>query len=212
MAKPSMSKALALSCAAVLPTACAPDAPTASEFGNSHAHDAMAASLSPSDIARTLNELRANTSSWHNRAKAEETGYVVDVGCTDERTEGLPASLARGMGYHTLNPTLVDDRTALLEPELLVYSRNPANGKLQLVGFDYFIPGAAYPGPDSPQFPGQPPLLEGLGTPLMWNEAHDGWIAHIWPWRHNPDGIFDNFNPTVPLCTCLVTPNQPLCT
>jgi hypothetical protein len=204
--------AFGLACMALFAGACAQDSPSTPEFARSHAHDAFAASLSPSEIAQALKDLRARSAPWHNEAKAEAAGYVVDVGCTDERTEGLPASIARGMGYHTVNPDLIDDRSTLLDPELLVYSLNHASQKLELAGFDYFIPGAFYPGPDSPQYPGEPPILEGLGTPLLWNDAHDGWIGHVWPWRHNPDGMFQNFNPTVPLCTCLITPDQPLCT
>jgi hypothetical protein len=46
----------------------------------------------------------------------------------------------------------------------------------------------------------------------MWNDAHDGWIAHIWLWQKNPDGIFDNFNPEIQLCECEIRPDAPLCT
>jgi hypothetical protein len=116
------------------------------------------------------------------------------------------------MGYHTLDPSLVDGESHLLDPELLVYGRDRPGGPLKLAGFDYFIPGSFYPSPSSPDYPGTPPLLQGLGTPLMWNDAHDGWIAHIWLWKKNPDGIFDNFHPEILLCECEVSPTTPLCT
>lgn len=175
-------------------------------------HGDFAASLSPSEIAQALNGLRARTASWHNPDKAEAAGYTLPVGCTDERTEGLSALTARGMGFHTLNPGLIDAEAHLLDPELIVYALEPASGRMKLAGFDYFIPGAFYPGPASVDYPGQPPILEGLGTPLLWNDAHAGWIAHIWPWLHNPDGMFQNFNPNVALCECEINPTAPLCT
>ena len=175
-------------------------------------HGEMAAGLSPSEIAQSLDALRSRTASWHNPDKAVAAGYTLPVGCTDERTEGLSEPVARGMGFHTLKPTLIDGRTQLLDPELIVYALEPASGKLKLAGFDYFIPGAFYPGPASVDYPGQPPVLEGLGTPLLWNDAHAGWIAHIWPWLHNPDGMFDNFNSNVALCECEISPTTPLCT
>ena len=45
----------------------------------------------------------------------------------------------------------------------------------------------------------------------MWNDAYDGWIAHIWLWWKNPDGIFDTFNPHILICECEVRPRAPLC-
>ena len=175
-------------------------------------HVPMSPALPRSTIAHLLEQLRTKSAPWHSEKHAEEAGYTLPVGCTDERTEGLSAAGARGMGYHTLNPSLMDGETRLLDPELLVYGRDRPGAPLKLAGFDYFIPGAFYPGPRSAGYPGTPPLLQGLGTPLMWNDAHAGWIAHIWLWRKNPDGIFDNFNPNILICECEVRPNAPLCT
>ena len=177
-----------------------------------HAHGATGATVSPALAAQVLQGLRARSAPWHSEKHAAEAGYTTPVGCTDERTEGLSSSDARGMGYHTLNPSLIDGEARLLDPELLVYGRDRTDGKLKFAGFDYFIPGAFYPGPTSPGYPGTPPLLQGLGTPLMWNDAHDGWIAHIWLWQKNPDGLFENFNPDILVCECEITPDVPLCT
>ena len=186
--------------------------PPAGLDARAHAHGGMGANLSSSQIERALQPLRVKSAPWHSAKQAEEAGYTVPVGCSDERTEGLPASAARGMGYHTLNPALLDGEARLLDPELIVYGRRRPGGPLEYAGFDYFIPGSFYPSPTSPGYPGTPPILQGLGTPLMWNDAHDGWIAHIWLWRKNPDGIFENFNPEILLCECEVTPDAPLCT
>ena len=55
-------------------------------------------------------------------------------------------------------------------------------------------------------------LLERLHQAERRSNAHDGWIAHIWLWKKNPDGIFDNFHPEILLCECEVSPTTPLCT
>lgn len=208
-----LARGLFLLCASLAFAACATDSPVPSEAtAAATPGSTVEASQSPSVVNKALAALRARTASWHNRDKAEDAGYTVDVGCSDERTEGLSASEARGMGYHTLNAALIDDRATLLEPELIVYSLDASSGKFRMAGFDYFIPAGFYPGPDAQDYPGQPPVLEGLGTPLTFNVAHNGWVAHIWPWMHNADGMFENFNPAVPLCECQIDPTAPLCT
>jgi hypothetical protein len=190
---------------------CTTDNPIPSE-ATAPGAGAPTAAAARAEVNQALAALRKQTAGWHNRAKAEDAGYTVDVGCSDERTEGLSVSEARGMGYHTLNPALLDDRTTLLEPELIVYSLDAASGKLRIAAFDYFIPADFYPAPDAANYPGQPPVLEGLGTPLRFFPAHNGWVAHIWPWMHNADGMFENFNPAMPLCECEINPGAPLCT
>ncbi len=211
MSSTTLTRGLAAVCAFLAVAACATDTPVPTESAASQ-DAAPATSQSSAAINQALASLRARTAGWHNRDKAEEAGYTVDVGCSDERTEGLLAEDARGMGYHTLNLSLLDDRTTLLEPELIVYSRSASSGKMRMAAFDYFIPAAFYPAPDQPGYPGQPPVIEGIGIPLSFNPAHNGWIAHIWPWMHNADGMFENFNPDVPLCECQVDPTAPLCT
>ncbi len=74
--------------------------------------------LSPAQDNQALAALRARSASWHNRAMAEADGYTADVGCSDERTEAVSASQARGMGYHTANmDLLLDDHTSLVGPD-----------------------------------------------------------------------------------------------
>ncbi len=205
MSPSAHARHLAAVCTLLAFAGCTADDPTPSEVAAPSA-SALAGSISPASVDQALAALRSRTASWHNRATAEADGYTVDVGCSDERTEGLTASQARGMGYHTLNPTLLDDHASLLEPELIVYDSNPASGHARMVAFDYFIPATAL-SKDAPA-----PSVEGIGAPMTFNDAHDGWIAHIWVWKHNKDGMFDNFNPDVPLCECEISPETNVCT
>ena len=208
----SLTRTLTIGGSWLLVVGCGAEPPAAAVAAASVRHEAMTPTLPRSTVAQLLDELRAKSAPWHSEKHAEEAGYTLPVGCSDERTEGIAASAARGMGYHTLNPALMDGETRLLDPELLVFGRDRPGGPLKLAGFDYFIPGTFYPGPTSAAYPGTPPLLQGLGMPLMWNNAHNGWIAHIWLWRKNPDGIFDNFNPEILICECQIRPDAPLCT
>ena len=63
----------------------------------------------------------------------------------------------------------------------------------RLVGFDYFQPD---PTPENSMQPD--PIL---GTEFVYNPGFDGWMAHIYLWSDNPEGMFENWNAKVPLCT-----------
>jgi hypothetical protein len=88
---------------------------------------------------------------------------------------------------HWLNPALVDHKTELLRPELVMYEPQP-DGSMVLVGVDYIIPFSEWRSP-------QPPVL--LGVPFMRNEPLEVWALHIWTERENPDGLFAAWNPRV---------------
>jgi hypothetical protein len=162
------------------------------------------------NINAQLAELRQKTAKWHDIDAAVADGYDLNIGCVDERVAGLPASEARGMGYHVtpsdaFGPTGIIGNArpdGLLNPELLVYAPAQNDADLppesrvrasRLVGFDYFVPGS--PTDD-------PPTM--FGDPYRWSEAFGGWMFHIYAWGHNPDGITTDWNPAVRLCTDLV--------
>lgn len=190
--------------------ACAADQPTRNEVGGAHRHAPAVSTLSPAEVAQALDALRSLTAEWHNAAKAEAAGYRTVVGCVDERVvQGVSAANARGMGFHIANAELLDDRAALREPEFVVYDHDPSRGPARLVAFDYFIPvSTVWPAPENG---GSPPSLPELGLPYTWSPAHNGWMFHVWAWENNPDGMFDNFNPKVPLCDCELNPQTGAC-
>ena len=153
-----------------------------------------------SEMNKLIAELRQFSATFHNVDKAKAAGYTVNIGCIDETIEGLSADDARGMGYHVTRgdvDIVGDGRVDAFEPEFLVYSKHPTSGKLQLAAFDYFVPGATWTASDPPEV---------LGMPLHWHDLFQGWVLHIWHWKDNPDGMFDNYNPRVPLCDALLVP------
>jgi hypothetical protein len=68
------------------------------------------------------------------------------------------------------------------------------NGRMRLVGVEYVVPFAAWIDP-------QPPVLH--GQEFHPNETFGLWTLHVWMFKHNPDGMFADWNPTV---TCAWAP------
>lgn len=192
--------------------ACDGDMPTAASSKADHDHDGTSLEVmiqdeSRPDVRAQLVELRKLSARFHNIEGALAAGYDFNIGCIDETLAGLDPSEARGMGYHvTMGGTdLVGDPAVnLLEPEFLVYAPSNDDANLppdervraaKLVGFDYFVPG----GPLGENDPNPPTLF---GDAFNWSPQFGGWMRHIYLWNGgNPDGLYEDFNPRVNLCT-----------
>jgi hypothetical protein len=94
------------------------------------------------------------------------------------------------MGYHLIDLASLDTELDPLHPEALVYAPGP-NGQLQLGAVEYVVPAAMWDATGN----AEPPTM--LGQSLHLNGAGDLYILHAWIWRHNPSGIFEDWNPTV---------------
>ena len=146
----------------------------------SHGRSATDRATTPGE-RQAAARVRAATARFADVAVAKAAGYDVQF------PAGCASSPDGAQGYHYINQTLVDARTELLEPELLMYEPQP-DGTLELVGVDYVIPFAAWKG-------ARPPVL--LGREFMRNEPLEVWALHIWAPRDNPKGLFAPWNPTV---------------
>lgn len=193
--------------------ACDGETPTAVTSAADHDHegtslDVMIRDESRPEVRGQLVELRKLSARFHNIDGAVAAGYDFNIGCIDETIAGLDPSEARGMGYHVTKSgtDLVGDPSVdLLEPEFLVYgpANNDANlpadqrvRAAKLVGFDYFVPGDPILGENDPN----PPTL--FGDEFNWSPQFGGWMRHIYLWNGgNPDGLYEDFNPRVNLCT-----------
>jgi hypothetical protein len=94
------------------------------------------------------------------------------------------------MGYHLIDAAHLDLSLDPLHPEALVYAPGP-NGQLQLGAVEYVVPAAAWDAAGNTELP----MV--LGQRLHLNEALGVYILHAWVWQHNPNGIFEDWNPTV---------------
>lgn len=163
--------------------------------GASHQHTATVVGsrgiepLSADENAQ-LNELRRFVAPFHNFDNAVAHGYSVPAPgpgvCISHPTRG-------GMGFHYTHAQrdlINDGRVNLLEPEFLVYAPKP-NGGVKFAALDYFVPYNTWTAPE-------PPSL--LGRPFAREDDFQAYVMHIWLFWHNPAGMFENYNPEVPLC------------
>lgn len=130
---------------------------------------------------RTLANVRSATAKFHDVDKAE--GYI-------QVSDFVP-----GMGYHYVNPGLMDDEIVPTEPEALVYVDNPVHAdKRKLVAAEYIIPDPKKEITHSDlnnKFPGVD------GDIWHYEDAVSGWTLHAWIWYPNPEGVFHGTNPRV---------------
>lgn len=125
-----------------------------------------------------LAAVRGATAPFHNFGKAAAAGWDTPVtGCDEQLPDGA-------QGIHYANVALIDGAVSLLEPEILQYEPE-ASGRLRLVGVEYIVP-LDFDEPD--------PLF---GHHFHANEAAGVWALHVWIWRHNPSGMFADWNPKV---------------
>lgn len=177
----------------------APAAPTV-DYALYSAHDVIAVGRHDYDARNAgledeLAELREVTARFHRVEEAVAAGYELGwvngsgiriiTGCVSHPTEGA-------MGYHYFNQDLVDDLAVdRLEPEVLVYGPAPSDG-LQLVAVEWVVPGPN----TNPPGVSEPPSVLGMQMHIL-VPAVGFWLKHAWVWKHNPAGMFADWNPEV---------------
>jgi hypothetical protein len=179
MKRLAIAGALALAAgAAVLPTVSA------------HALTGTTGSGTTSEVNRTVAAARRATAKYHDVQAAVADGYAQVTGCV-----ALPG--VGGMGVHFLNRALAADPAIVADrPEELLYAPGP-DGALELVGVEYFRADAD----QDPSTDGDRPSLDGIpfdgpmaghapGMPVHYD-------LHVWAWRANPAGTFEEWNPHV---------------
>jgi hypothetical protein len=140
-----------------------------------------------------LSAARAGTAKFHSNAAAQAAGYGL---LTDAAGIACIDNPAGGMGIHYVNGALVgDDKVRAATPELVVYE--PAgNGRLRLVAAEYVVFQSAWDAKHS-----SPPELFGREFELVGAGNRYGlppfYELHAWLWKHNPSGMFEDWNPRV---------------
>ena len=139
--------------------------------------------------ANELAALRAATAQYHRLEVAMEAGY--------DLMPGLSHCIARpgvgAMGYHYFSQELINDiGVDPLRPEALVYAPGP-DGTLHLAALEYVVPIDAWHAAGNTE----PPMVLGMHMHPGPNPALRWYIFHIWVWRHNPAGIFEDWNPAI---------------
>jgi hypothetical protein len=143
-----------------------------------HANLSTSSAVTPE--SGLLIAVRSATAKFHSTTQALAAGYEPDEHCVSAPGLG-------GMGFHWVNPSLVDPVFDPLKPEAILYAMGPG-GKLKLIAVEYIVINVGQP---APMF-GDHPFDVG-GTPVP--APH--WSQHVWLWESNPSGIFAPFNPNI---------------
>lgn len=139
--------------------------------------------ISP-EVREQLDALQLSAMPFFNYDVAVSAGWDTILGECVESPMG-------GMGYHVHNmDQLANGHLNLLRPEVVLYTPTE-DGSMQFGGVEYIIPAELWDSEEPPEF---------LGRDLHFN-PHVGpsgiWALHVWVGRHNPEGIFADFNPDV---------------
>ena len=125
-------------------------------------------------IGPELAAARAGTARYMRVENAVADGYVdIDL-CVP------------GQGCHFLNGSLIDAEFDPTKPEILMYS--PEGDRMRLVGLEYAVPLTE----------ARPEGFGGDADEWHANATFGLWLLHVWTWRNNPDGMFEDSNPLVP--------------
>ncbi|MBF4767421.1 hypothetical protein ISU10_06535 [Nocardioides agariphilus] len=141
-----------------------------------------------------LERVRDATRQYHALKNAKADGYArlkdaAGIACIDMPGEG-------GMGVHFVNGDLVGDAEVHAKtPELLVYDPTPTGRKL--VALEYVVFQEAW----RAEHPTGRPQLFGQKFELVKEGNRYGLPAfyelHVWAWKANPNGMFEDWNPRV---------------
>jgi hypothetical protein len=129
-----------------------------------------------------LKSVKQATSRFHSTTQAIQAGYQPDDHCVSAPGLG-------GMGYHWVNPSLVDGVFDPLKPEAILYATGPG-GKMRIIGLEYIVLNMRQA---RPMFGSQP--FDVGGAPPLGNTPH--WTLHVWLYEDNPSGMFKPFNPNI---------------
>jgi hypothetical protein len=152
-----------------------------------------AAAAAPSVVAWAapnglVETVRQATSTFHDVSAAIAAGYASAGSCVSGPQEGA-------MGVHFANGALVGDGALDAQrPELLIYEQRGKS--LRLLGVEYLVIAEQWHATNA-----APPILMGqhfhfVGSPNRYG-LPPFYELHVWAWKHNPHGMFTDWNPTV---------------
>ena len=131
-------------------------------------------------VDRALAALRQATARYHQIEVAIADGFQQILPCLEHPTEG-------GLGIPYARLDRFDAEIELTKPEILFYEPRK-NGQLRLVGSESVVPIALWN-------EDEPPTM--FGMEFHRNDDHGLYGLHMWTWKHNPEGTFAFWHPSV---------------
>ena len=160
-----------------------------SSTGVEHVHSSKASEASPA-VASMLAAVRAATAKYHDVSQALGHGY--QLGYKGVVTACIANPGVGAMGYHYFNWTKMDDPSIVQDdPEVLVYHTGD-DGTLVLGAVEWVVPKALWDGAGNTN----PPSVFGESLHIL-NPVLNWYVEYAWVWKHNPDGMFADWNPDV---------------
>ncbi|MDN5780332.1 MAG: hypothetical protein L0H96_26020 [Humibacillus sp.] len=148
-------------------------------------------------LHRKLAQVRKATAKFHRVDAAIAAGYELGwvngsavrilTGCVSDPTAGA-------MGYHYFNAKLMADNAVnTRQPEALVYAPTRSGG-LRLVAVEWVVRSAQ----SNPPGVSEPPTVLGMKMHILVPPPGPAfYLLHAWLWKHNPSGMFADWNPKV---------------
>jgi hypothetical protein len=134
-----------------------------------------------------VNAARAAAARYVSLDAALADGYQQLFECTDHGEDGA-------MGVHYIHPDRAGDgKLVLTEPDVLMYEPQ-ADGSAQVVAVEYIVFEKDWAGETLPSFLGQKLHRK---TMVGVHPVDPFYEMHLWHWRHNPGGLFADWNPYV---------------
>ncbi|HET8776201.1 MAG TPA: hypothetical protein VFN76_00940 [Candidatus Limnocylindria bacterium] len=152
----------------------------------------LAASLAVAGSGEVQQAKRA-TARFNSVVQAQSAGYGPFPAGVPLHECIMALDASGGMGFHWLNPSLLDDELDPAQPEVLVYAPRD-DGSLDLVALEYVIFDSAVPAGTTPTIFGQELTFVPDGNRY---EIPAFWQRHIWLYDRNDAGLFADFNPDV---------------
>ncbi len=142
--------------------------------------------MAMSNLNADLAQARQATARYHDFDTALAEGFEPLFDCISHGDQGA-------MGFHYINPARVDGALAVTEPEVLMYEQQP-NGSMKFIGVEYIVFESDWSDSEPLQFLGQTLQRKTAVGP---HPVDPFFEVHAWIWKHNPAGIFADWNPDV---------------
>ena len=156
--------------------------------GNGHGgHDKPDVWPESAEVQAQISDLRTATARFHKLEVALQEGYAPFGDCFANPPVG-------NMGYHYANAELMEDPAVdPNHPELLLYEKQE-DGTFKFVGVEYITFQAAWHKAGNRFLPRLFGEKFHLNTTLL---DEPFYLLHVWQWKHNPNGRFNDWNPRV---------------
>ena len=175
----SLRPTVFLAAAAALLGGCVDRAPVAPD-AKPAASSAPLALRQAAEEERAVATLRRVTARYHDLDVAKSEGFVLLHECENRPDEGPVGAVYYNPGR------LLDGKIDPASPDALIYEPPRRDGgQPKLVGAEFATLDAGQPAP------------EFLGHTFQREEEFGVFGLHVWIWRHNPEGMFEEANPTV---------------